>query len=271
MTRRRRDAARGLLNLAQAEDRVRLERYLPGPRLDAFVEHYWVVRWDLRGQPPFTSESLPYPSVHVVLEPHDSRVQGVPTGRFRQTLADQGLVFGIKFRPGGFRPWLGASVATLTDRRQPLDQVLPFGPALDRAVLADTVDDAVMVERCEAELTQHAPVADPQVEFISALVARVAGDRTLVQVEQLAASAGLSKRALERLFQDYVGISPKWVIQRYRLFEAAERLASGAATGAQLAQELGYFDQAHFSRDFKAMVGLPPRAFSRQAGLLFSC
>ena len=271
MTRRRHDPPRGLLNLGQAEDRVRLERYLPSPALDAFVEHYWVVRWDLRGLPPFTSESLPYPSVHVVLEPHDARVQGVPTGRFRQTLVDEGLVFGVKFRPGGFRPWLRASVATLTDRRQPLDQVLPFGPALHQAVLADTTAETGMVERCEALLVQHAPDADPQVGLVSALVARVADDRSLVQVEQLAASAGLRKRALERLFQDYVGVSPKWVIQRYRLFEAAERLARGAATGAQLAQELGYFDQAHFSRDFKAMVGLSPGAFSRQAGLLFSC
>ena len=53
------------------------------------------------------------------------------------------------------------------------------------------------------------------------------------------------------------------MIQRYRLFEAAERLTSGEADGAMLAQELGYFDQAHFIRDFKAMVGKPPQAYAR--------
>ena len=67
----------------------------------------------------------------------------------------------------------------------------------------------------------------------------------------------------EALFREYVGVTPKWVIQRYRLFEAAERLASGQADGAQLAHELGYFDQAHFIRDFKAMVGKSPLAFAR--------
>ena len=58
-------------------------------------------------------------------------------------------------------------------------------------------------------------------------------------------------------------MSPKWVIQRYRLFEAAGRLSSGQADGAQLAHELGYFDQAHFIRDFKAMVGKTPLVFVR--------
>ena len=73
---------------------------------------------------------------------------------------------------------------------------------------------------------------------------------------------GASARGLQRLFREYVGVSPKWVMQRYRLFEAAERLAAGGVDGAQVAQELGYFDQAHFIHDFKAMVGRSPLEFA---------
>ncbi|HJU40524.1 MAG TPA: helix-turn-helix domain-containing protein, partial [Tahibacter sp.] len=69
---------------------------------------------------------------------------------------------------------------------------------------------------------------------------------------------------LQRLFGDYVGASPKWVINRYRLHEAVERLAAGDAVDwADLALELGYFDQAHFNRDFKRLVGRAPGAFAR--------
>ena len=89
----------------------------------------------------------------------------------------------------------------------------------------------------------------------------IAADRGIVRVEQLVDLAGIRQRALQRLFREYVGVSPKWVIQRYRLFEAAERLASGESEGARVAHELGYFDQAHFIRDFKAMVGRSPTAF----------
>jgi AraC-like DNA-binding protein len=52
------------------------------------------------------------------------------------------------------------------------------------------------------------------------------------------------------------------VIKRYRLHEAAARLG-GAVDMAALALELGYFDQAHFIRDFKAVVGQPPGRYAR--------
>ena len=77
---------------------------------------------------------------------------------------------------------------------------------------------------------------------------------------------GVNKRTLQRLFAKYVGVSAKWVIQRYRLHEAAERLGGDEDVDlAALALELGYADQAHFARDFRAMVGRPPAAFVRGA------
>jgi AraC-like DNA-binding protein len=76
----------------------------------------------------------------------------------------------------------------------------------------------------------------------------------------------LNKRTLQRLFARYVGVSPKWVIQRYRLHEAAERLAAGELIHqAELALDLGYSDQAHFVRDFKSIVGVSPAAYARAA------
>jgi AraC-like DNA-binding protein len=70
-------------------------------------------------------------------------------------------------------------------------------------------------------------------------------------------------------------VSPKWVLQRYRLHEAAERiaegreaLADGEAAGrhrwdwAATALELGYVDQAHFIRDFKALIGASPAQYA---------
>ena len=61
----------------------------------------------------------------------------------------------------------------------------------------------------------------------------------------------------------YVGVSPKWVIKRNRLQDAAEQLAGGAVSCAQMALELGYFDQAHFIKDFKSIVGKSPAEYAR--------
>jgi AraC-like DNA-binding protein len=109
----------------------------------------------------------------------------------------------------------------------------------------------------------------PIVEQVRDLVERMAIDHELVRAEQAAALLGCDLRTLQRLFRAYVGVSPKWVIQRYRLHEAAQQLADGAVAGmTELALRLGYFDQAHFIRDFKAVVGRAPgehaRRFSRR-------
>ena len=257
------DPPRGLLNLELAEGRIHLARYFPSDEsINFFVEHYWIVRWQLAGQPPFISETLPYPSVHVVLEKDDSRVVGVPRGRFERTLRGDGFVFGIKFRPGGFRPFVGGPVSRFTNRSVALAGVLDYGAQLAEEVLAAGAD-AAMIERAETLLLSHIPAPDSQVPLLVTIVDAIAADRSIVRVEQLVDLYGLGKRALQRLFREYVGVTPKWVIQRYRLFEAAERLSSGESDGAALAQELGYFDQAHFIRDFKAMVGRTPQAYAR--------
>ena len=85
-------------------------------------------------------------------------------------------------------------------------------------------------------------------------------------MEDLVDRYGMNKRTLQRLFAKYVGVSPKWVIQRYRLHEAAEQLAAGPSVSqSALALDLGYSDQAHFVRDFKTVVGTSPAAYARAA------
>ena len=98
------------------------------------------------------------------------------------------------------------------------------------------------------------------------MVYAVARDRGILSVDDLVARYRMNKRTLQRLFAKYVGVSPKWVIQRYRLHEAAERLAAEPSVAqSSLAADLGYSDQAHFVRDFKAVVGTSPAAYARRA------
>lgn len=81
----------------------------------------------------------------------------------------------------------------------------------------------------------------------------------------------MSLRGLQRLFCEYVGVSPKWVIQRYRLQDAAVLLASGSSGQlAALAAELGYFDQAHLAQDFRRLFGISPSQY-RQSQLSAEC
>lgn len=96
-----------------------------------------------------------------------------------------------------------------------------------------------------------------------ALVDLVRRDRAMRRVDRLAAAGGLSVRSLQRLFADYVGVSPKWVVLRYRIHEALERAEEEPLDWARLADQLGYSDQAHLVRDFTTTVGVPPTLYAR--------
>ena len=272
MNRQKTDKPRGVLKTATAApERYRHDRYHPSPDLAAYVEHYWAVEWDLRGLSPERAETLPHPSVHLIFERDadgretSSRVTGVARGRFSRELSGQGGVIAAKFRPGGFYPFVNGDISSFTDKAIPVVEV--FGApaeAAARSIFAAR-DDATRISALEGFLRQRQPVADVQVPRVAAMVYDIAGDRDITKVEDLVERYGLNVRAVQRLFAKYVGVSPKWVIQRYRLHEAAEQLASNTALSqADLALSLGYSDQAHFNRDFKAVVGTSPAAYARR-------
>ena len=256
---------RGVLHPRLPHGEFRHERRAPTASLTAFVEHYWFVAWDLRGQPPQVQETLPHPSVHLVVEPPAARLYGVHQGRFVRTLEGQGRVFGIKFRPGGFRPFYGKDVAALMDGACDARDVFGAEATRFEAEVFAAPDVDRMTAAAERLLLDHLPAQDPLAERVAAIVADIATDRSLTTVEQLCARTHLHMRALQRLFKSYVGIAPKWVINRYRLHEAIAQLQAGhAASWADLALSLGYFDQAHFIRDFRALVGCAPAEYARR-------
>ena len=256
--------ARGVLGHTPGPGAFHHVRLSPPALLRDFVEHFWSVRWDLRGHAPQPRETLPHPNVHLVFERGLTRIFGVHTARFTRVLAGAGCVFGVKFRPGGFYPFLGKPVSTIADNSLAVQDV--FGHAAD--TLEDDVlacaDETSMIEVAARFLTTHLPPADATIDRVARIVAGIADDRSVTLVEQLVERHGLNKRALQRLFNEYVGVGPKWVINRYRLHEAIERLVDGKPVDwAALALDLGYFDQAHFIGDFRRLVGQTPVKYMR--------
>ena len=195
--------------------------------------------------------------------------QGAARKKFSKLLEDKGGVFAVKFTPGGFYPFVGVPVSGFSDKIVTLRDVFGRrGDELDRAVLAEGTDFSRM-NLVESFLLSHlrdVDDADENVLKVTEIVYEVAKDRGILKVQDLVDRYGLNKRMLQRLFARYVGVSPKWVIQRYRLNEAAEELATGESISqSELALTLGYSDQAHFIRDFKSIVGVSPAAYARAA------
>lgn len=256
---------RGVLSSSEPDGTLEGYRVLPSAELAPYVHHFWSVRWAL--DTPFLGAALPHPAASVVIEGVGATcragVRGVHTDRFTRRLCGEGSTFGIAFRPAMFQPLVGAPMTTLTDRVVAVDAVL--GPAFEAAARAivDVPDLEGKIARAERLLTATLLPAPPEVVRWRDLVERVAVDRSLLRVEDVSAVVDLDERTLQRSFRKYVGVSPKWVLRRYRLHEAAEQLKARRAPAlADLAASLGYADQAHFTRDFTRVVGQTPRAFA---------
>jgi AraC-like DNA-binding protein len=241
----------------------------PAPELAGVVERYWTVEWDLPEGERHVVEVLTHPSVNlaVVHGQTEARVHGVGTARFSYVQAGRGGVFGVKFLPGAFFPFLRRAVCEITDTVRPAREV--FGPDADRygAAIAACEGREQRAAVADSFLRERLPEPDPRVELVGRAIAIAMHDRELRRVDDLAARVGLGPRALQRLFRTYVGVSPKWVLQRFRVHEAAERLErEGGSDLARLALDLGYFDQAHLSNDFREVAGRTPAAYAAGVG-----
>ena len=128
------------------------------------------------------------------------------------------------------------------------------------------------IERRTSRRQRAAPSSEPTSDALAVLAARAVdvarAEPSLSRASQLAERLGVSRRTLERFFRRYVGVGPKWIVRRFRIHEACERIAAGApACWSALAAELGYFDQAHFIRDFKSQVGRTPSEYAALTAL----
>jgi AraC-like DNA-binding protein len=254
---------RGILNPGAEGRQFHLARYAPAEDLAFFVERYWIIRWDLRGEPPHEQETLPHPCVNLVVEAGRSAVHGVGTRRFAVLLEGRGQVVGAKFKPGAFFPWLRRPVSELTDRSAPLRALFGAEADLLEPAVLSARDDAAQVALLEGFLRARLPARDENVAAVVRDVQLALQHPEITRVEALTERLGTSARTLERRFRRYVGVSPKWVIRRFRMHEAADRVAEGTIVDwAALAQDLGYFDQAHFIRDFTAQIGRSPTKYA---------
>jgi len=261
--------SRGVLRVPPAAGKFRMLRRSPPADLAHCIAHYWMVSWDLSGQKPHRQETLPHPNIHVVFEKDNSMVGGVTTGRFTRVLQGQSHVFGVKFRPGGFHPFLKAPVSSLTNRTIPVNRILGKDVDALEATVVSSCEEDNMIEAATAFFRLCAPEPDEAIALASQLVDHILEEPGIKTVDDLVRRTGIGKRSLQRIFSEYVGINPKWVIRRYRLHELIERLNSGESMDwAQLALELGYFDQAHLINDFRSVIGYSPTHYQSMAGVI---
>jgi AraC-like DNA-binding protein len=252
---------KGLLDPTTA-GRVQLRRWAPSAGLQTVIERFWTLHFDV-GMPEI-QPLLPDPCVNISFGSADPGVHGPARNRDDHRIAGRGWVLGAKLRPGALVAMGLATGPALVDTWRPVAEV--FGATGQQLVeqLTEDLDRRRGARLIEELLGRYLPIVDPVWDELTEVIATMLANRSQTRVADAARATGISTRTLQRWFGHYLGLSPGWVLARYRLQDAADILAADdTADLADLAYRLGYADQAHFTKAFAAAVGLPPGAYAR--------
>lgn len=240
-----------------------IHRYPASDFIADLITRYWFPVWSLTE--PSTQRTLQFPVCLIVISNSYARFYGVTRGLSQVVLEGDGWAAGVLFRPAAGRLLLGRPVSELVDDYVDLDALT----TLDGAGLVTAVRAALAAEP-GAPASHRAAIAayedavagflpvDQQGRLINAIIDWLADHPEVTRVADLADAFGLGERALQRLVENRVGLSPKWLIQRRRLHDAVAQLKAGGRSLADLAADLGYADQAHFTHDFRTVTGFTP-------------
>ncbi|WP_428266665.1 AraC family transcriptional regulator [Haliangium sp.] len=251
---------------------IGFERIAPSPDLRGLIQCYWgvraaVARPRVENLYPDGGWGLAFtftdpPGLGLGDGPAAS-LDGVTTRRREVVLAGALDVFGVRFRPGTALRSIGTEPSALRDQVVSLTDLGLHLDGLDERLAAadSTTERAVHFERWLRRLLM--PPQRGLLEGARDLVQQRAG---LVRIGELATELGTSERQLERVFRTRVGVTPKAFARLVRIHRVRLGLKlTRDRSLVDIALDAGYYDQAHFTRDFCRVVGMTPGRYRQRA------
>jgi len=172
-------------------------------------------------------------------------------------------LIGIEMRPTGFYRLFQQDATRFTDDLTEMEDVFPdHASALaSRLDGGDSIEEIIRgIESYLLELAADA-VDTPRIDSV---VDRIGERQGLISIEALARESGCSVRQLRRRFTRVVGVPPKHYAKIVQVNTVVAALMSENFEALQaVALDHGYYDHAHFIRDFQQHVGSNPTEFMR--------
>lgn len=169
-------------------------------------------------------------------------------------------VFGVRFHPAGLHPFIDFDISAITD--DTLDSTAIWQDSIERIhaamFTATTEERLAFAEKFLLEQFQPRKVDQTVLKCVDAIIR----DSGAVSIEALADELHTGRRALERRFLAAVGLTPKLLARIVRFNKALQLISDNDFSSfTSVAHEGGFYDQAHFIRDFKDFTGLNPRQY----------
>lgn len=256
---------------------MRIQFFYPSKELLPFIKYYWILEIDQSNAEP--NRIFPLGSVEMFFHYGD---------RFRATDSNQNSfllprtlisgqksnyldiyttgktgVIAVMFKPHGARMFFDLPISEILNRNIELELI--YGSKikeLEEQIInaSDTQQRVLLIENYLKERIKEKYTYD--FNRFSNCITEINKTRGLVSLNQLADSTCLSTKQFERKFSEYIGLNPKQFLRIVRLHNSIHAYQNNPNVKlTQIAHDCGFYDQAHFSNEFKQLTGLTPKEF----------
>lgn len=240
-------------------------RYLPHPQLQLWVQNYWVAhQYNLPGE-GFTETLYPDGGISLTFsfrnhEPHiEFKTKQTTSKIYIQESIDS---IGIRFNPGGIFKLFNIDmndISSANDEPDILKQELGDIPLR----LAELNNRNARLAVIENWLLKKLYQRNPSPSLLQYFVPKFL--HTNMQFEELIKQEAISRRQLERKFQQEIGLSPAQLKQLHRIKQARESISKDPVRSlTDIALDCGFYDQAHFIRHFQKITGQTPGQYKQR-------
>jgi hypothetical protein len=241
---------------------ISYKEILPENRLAEYIYCYWELKSKYKLLTPFMYRVIPDGCIDIFFDLNDvstSQIMGFSDTHTAFALGRCFHYIGIRFLPGLFSAVFNVDAASLTNREERLDDVLPkVASQLKNIIEGQTHLEKIKFSLDQFFLKKVASIhngVDGRLSNAIMIILKTQGTLNL----ESEIDTGISSRQLRRMFGFYVGTSPKMFSKVVRFQYFFQLLsASKGNSGNKLFLDAGYYDQPHFNRDFKAFFGLTP-------------
>jgi AraC-like DNA-binding protein len=256
---------------------MEVRRVMPRPEIRDVVRSFGELRIDFgNATATWTIPARPHQILDIYLtEPWKAQIDDGPLKTspqtvvvgpqsrhcFRLYMSGRIHVFNILFQPAAFYRLIGIDMASLVNQDPDAKDILGVHASLLRDAVLSAADFPTRVAAAEQGIGKMLEGCPP-VDGIDRASRLLVATRGRARIDALAGRAGLGPRQFQRQFTRQVGLSPKLYARTVR-FEAAltARRRAPARSWTDIVHEAGYFDQAHFVRECRALTGAPPSRF----------
>lgn len=174
-----------------------------------------------------------------------------------------GKIIGVKFETGALKELLPLPIESYVNKEVLAKEIFGLDFVNNLISLYEHENDLEVISYIHDNLTSFVQPITKSKAITQSLVSLIKNNENICTVKQVASHANISSRSVQRYFSEYVGLSPKWLIRKYRLSRVLDELETNSVSTLDIVTQLEYVDQSHLIRDFKEILGITPNRYNK--------